>query len=320
MTPILLMGTGGYSLWYSEDLGESYKRLRSDAGLYSESCIYAITLDPSSTRRVLVGTDSGLYEFDLQERSFRLVDSPMNGLAVWSVAFAPADPSLILAGTRKPAAVFRSTDGGRTWSETDAPFPQTCPFVITPRVTRIQFRPGRPEQVWAGLEIGGIWRSTDAGRSWKASSAGLVSEDVHGLAAWGDRLLATTNRGLHVSEDGGVTWTHRPVDIPAPTYLRAVLSPHGDSGTLFLGAGDGPPGSVGYLLRSDDGGDHWTHVDLPVAAQSTIYALTAHASDPDTLFAVTCLGQVYRTRNAGRSWTALARRIGDVRAMTLAAV
>ncbi len=64
MKPILLVGTDGYSVWYSDDLGESFNRLRSDAGLYSESRVYAITPDPADPQRVLVGTDSGLYQFD----------------------------------------------------------------------------------------------------------------------------------------------------------------------------------------------------------------------------------------------------------------
>jgi photosystem II stability/assembly factor-like uncharacterized protein len=320
MNPVLLIGTGGYSVWYSDDLGESFKRLRSDAGLYSESCIYAITLDPADPHRALVGTDSGLYAFDLVERTFRQVDSPMSGLAVWSVAFAPDDPSIVLAGTRKPATIFRSVDGGRRWERSDADFPQACPFVITPRVTRIQFHPGHPGHAWATLEIGGVWRTVDAGRSWQRCSDGLVSEDVHDLTILGDRLLATTNRGLHISDDGGATWRHRPVEIPAPTYLRAVMPRRDGSGVLFLGAGDGPPGSVGYLLRSADRGENWTHVDLPVAPQSTVYAFATHASDPATLFAATTLGQLYRTRDGGATWAASSRRIGDVRAMSLAAL
>jgi photosystem II stability/assembly factor-like uncharacterized protein len=318
MHPVLLVGTSGYSIWYSEDLGESFKRLRSDAGLYSESCVYAITLDPSDARRALVGTDSGLYEFDLERMSFRAIDSPMNGMAVWSVAFAPENPSVVLAGSRKPAAVFRSTDGGRTWAQTDAGFPQTCPFVLTPRVTRILFQKGRPEHAWASLEIGGIWRSTNEGRSWRRSSEGLVSEDVHDLCAWGDRLFATTNRGLHISDDQGATWRHCPVDIPAPTYLRGLRPRADDSGVLFMGAGDGPPGSVGYLLRSEDQGETWAHVALPVPPQSTIYALAAHQSAPDTLFAATSLGQLYRTQDGGQTWAALSRPTGDIRSMTLA--
>ena len=113
MKPILLAGTDGYSIWFSDNLGESFTRLLSDSGLYSESRIYAMTSDPADPGRVLIGTDSGLYQFEVAKSRFNRVESLMNGLNVWSIAFASSDPSLVLAGTRKPAGVFRSTDGGR---------------------------------------------------------------------------------------------------------------------------------------------------------------------------------------------------------------
>ena len=51
--------------------------------------------------------------------------------------------------------------------------------MLKPRVTRITFDPDNPQLVFAGLEIGGVWRSTDGGRSFENASTGLVSEDIH---------------------------------------------------------------------------------------------------------------------------------------------
>ena len=83
---------------------------------------------------------------------------------VWSVAQAPDNPDIILAGTR-PATVFRSTDRGLSRKVADAALPQTCRAALFPRVTKIQFDPGIGQSVWAGLEIGGVWRSEDGGQS-----------------------------------------------------------------------------------------------------------------------------------------------------------
>ena len=319
MNPMLLAGTDGYSIWFSDNLGESFNRLMSDAGLYSESRIYAMTSDPADPGRVLIGTDSGLYQFNVAKSRFNRVESLMNGLSVWSIAFASADPSLVLAGTRKPAAVFRSTDGGLTWAGTQAEsvFPQTCAYVITPRVTRIEFSLDNAENTWASIELGGVWGSTDGGQTWKRRSQGLISEDVHDICHWQGRLFATTNHGLHTSDDGAETWVRHSLDLPGNQYLRSIHPMRSDPNIMFLGGGDGPPGSIGYLLRSVDAGISWTRVDLPIEPQSTIYAITSTASHTSLLFAMSNLGQIYRSEDKGLSWCAMPRRIGAIRSLAM---
>ena len=88
--------------------------------------------------------------------------------------------------------------------------------------------------VWAGLEIGGVWRSTDGGKSFENASAGLVSEDIHDIAVMrnGSRILyAATNMGLHVSRDDGRSWEMKPLDSPAQ-YTRGV-TPRADGSGFY---------------------------------------------------------------------------------------
>ena len=42
MTPRLYVGTGGFSVWYSNDLGQTFDRLWGSAGLYSETRVWAL--------------------------------------------------------------------------------------------------------------------------------------------------------------------------------------------------------------------------------------------------------------------------------------
>jgi photosystem II stability/assembly factor-like uncharacterized protein len=319
----LFVGTGGFSVWHSDDLGETFRRLLSDSGLYSESRVYALATHPDIPAEMLVGTDSGLYRFDIATRKFAHQPSPMDEFsAIWSIAYAPDDPSIVLAGTR-PAGLFRSADGGRRWERVAAQLPVTCPFVLIPRVTKIHFSPADPKMVWASLEIGGIWRSEDGGQHWEPSSTGLVSDDVHDVTGMPNRssdVFAATNKGLHRSSDAGATWALCDLDIPVP-YLRTVVARTDGGGVLFAGTGDGPPGSTGRLLRSRDFGSTWeqgAQVGLPADSESTLYTLAVNPADPGLIFAAAALGQFYRSRDGGETWSALPRRLGEVRSLTWA--
>jgi hypothetical protein len=316
MTPRLYIGTAGLSVWYSDDLGETLQRFWGTSGMYSETRVWALSAHPERPGELLAGTDSGVYRLDIASGTWIHLPSIMDDLCIWSVAHSPHDPDLILAGTRPPG-IFRSTDGGRTWERAAAPLPETCPAVMKPRVTRITFDPDDPELVFAGLEIGGVWRSTDGGRSFENASAGLVSEDIHDVMVVrnGARLLyATTNMGLHVSKDDGHSWELKPLDSPSQ-YTRGMTPRADRSGFVLLCNGDGPPGSWGKLMRSRDHGAHWEDARLPGELQSSAWCVATNPSDPNLIFVATALGQYFRSTDGGESWTTLPRRLTETRAL-----
>ena len=68
-----------------------------------------------------------------------------------------------------------------------------------------------------------MWRSTDGGKTFENASAGLVSEDIHDVAVVrnGSRLIyATTNMGLHVSNDDGRSWEVKPLELALAVHAR----------------------------------------------------------------------------------------------------
>jgi photosystem II stability/assembly factor-like uncharacterized protein len=321
VAPRLYIGTAGLSVWYSDDLGETLERFWGTSGMYSETRVWALAAHPRRPDELLAGTDSGIYRLDIAGGKWTHLPSPMDALCIWSVARSPHDPDLVLAGTRPPG-LFRSTDGAKTWARVAAALPETCPAVMRPRVTQIVFDPDDPDLVFAGLEIGGVWRSTDKGRTFQSASDGLVSEDIHGLAVVsararrnGARLVyATTNMGLHVSRDDGRSWEVQPLDSPSQ-YTRGVMPRADGSGFLLLCNGDGPPGSWGRLMVSRDHGAHFDDARLPGELQSSAWCVATHPADPQLIFASTALGQYFRSRDGGESWTALPRRLTETRAL-----
>lgn len=311
----LCVGTCGMSVWFSDDLGESWTRPYSESGLYLEARVWALSWHPDDSDTLFAGTDSGVYRWSDSTGEWTHLPSSMDEVSIWSLVQAPHDPDLMFAGTQ-PAALYRSRDRGRSWQQLDTPLPEECMFVHKPRVTQILFDPLDPETVWAGVEIGGVWRSTDGGDSWEPRSEGLVSDDIHGIAVvdnGGRKMLATTNKGLHVSTDDGASWHHQELESPWQ-YTRTIQPGVNGNGSLLLANGNGPPGSSGRLLRSDDAGAHWRDLGLPGPLNSTPWCIATNPADSELLFVLTNLGQLFRSTDGGASWVKLDREFGEVRA------
>jgi photosystem II stability/assembly factor-like uncharacterized protein len=286
--------------------------------MYLEARVWTFASHPSQDDTLYAGTDMGIFRWSETTARWTALPSPMQD--VWSIAIHPDDPDTLVAGTR-PAAFYRSQDAGATWQALDVPGLQTFSEINmgATRVTQILFDPTNPDGIWVSVEIGGIFFSPDGGDHWEARDQGLISTDVHGLAILdrpdGHRvMLATTNRGLHRSDDGGHQWHFQKLDSPWQ-YTRAVVPRPDASGTVFLTNGNGPPGDQGRLWVSRDHGEHWQAVNLPGKLNSTLWTVATQAQDPQRLWSCTNLGQIFSSEDGGESWQRLSHEFGEIRAL-----
>jgi photosystem II stability/assembly factor-like uncharacterized protein len=209
--------------------------------------------------------------------------------------YAPLDPDLALAGTAS-GQVYRSVDGGATWSPAGAPLPFPGWVVGT-----LLFDPDRPQRLWAGLRgvYGGgmvAW-SEDHGAHWTVPHdvAAFGDRPVYALAIGGGRLFAGTRAGVLRSADDGASW------ILAGAGTRGLINVH----SLWI-----EPGRPGTVLagtwrrayRSTDGGATWRGVFDGMVEDTDVFSLHAVAGRPGALWASTC-GWVYSTRDRGATWT-----------------
>jgi photosystem II stability/assembly factor-like uncharacterized protein len=314
----LYVGTVGEGLWRSKDGGESF--VRACDGMFVECHVRALAVHPRDDRTLILGCELGLFRSNDGADNWSQIDSPLNGQQIWSILIVPHNPDVILVGTC-PSRLFRSDDGGHTWGEATATLLKHCPRILNTRVTTLLADPEEKQTLWAGVEIDGIRRSRDLGRTWECIGEGLSSQDIHALAVVPGngrprRMLAATNNDLNLCTDGGETWTPQRVGQSMPwSYCRTLAQLVGKPEVVFLGNGDGPPGTVGVIGVSTDGGATWRPAAMPDRANSTVWNFATHPANPDLVYASSVSGEVYRSADGGGHWAKLPREFGEIRAL-----
>ncbi len=213
-----------------------------------------------------------------------------------SLAADPAVPGAFYVGTAQ-GGVYRSVDGGRSWSAPagGAPFPGYAVTALTPD-------PSDPGTVWAGLTgivRGGLLaRSDDAARSWSVvkrwdeeAGARVVAVAVRHRRR---TIVVGGDRGLEISVDDGLSWRPSvpPLDPGAGISFVAFHPARPD--TLYTG-------SYRHPFRSTDLGRTWKRIAVGMVEDTQVFALDFLGSDPDDIWAATC-GWVYRSRDGGGTW------------------
>lgn len=312
----------GHSVWFSYDVGESWNRAHTNTGgIYNESRCWSLCTHVTRPGEVLSGTDLGVYRWDPLAARWNHIPSPMDGFHILQIEQHPEDPDFIVAGTR-PASVFISEDGGKTWFKAPIGNATECEFINTPRVTSVGFDPADIDTLWITIEIDAVWRSSDRGRTWERLGKGLRTDDTHNIVVIDDlgdrRILCSTELGLHRSDDNGASWYF--VDVPkAPwPYFRCMARRPDKSGVLFLSVGDRPSGETGLLFRSRDWGETWEDVVLPTPVNSTIWWIGTNPADPMLIFCCTIMGQIFRSKDGGETWMKMSRELGELRMITWA--
>lgn len=261
--------------------------------------------------------------------------SPLPDVLLHLPTLLVASDTTLLLGTRR--GLYRSTDGGATWSEANAGLPPASlgPLAIEsdgtiyatvsldPRVFRLPAGGGR----W---EVVGSLPQSDSGILWPRAMDVLVGAGVP------PALVITTRHGLFVSSDSGATWNRMEADgLPwtdSPYPLPLLSANFAEDRVAHMVV-------KGTVYRSDDGGDSWAMVegvsDVARLVETPDHRLIALAPDavyewdPDwgpqwmrypadfstgavavrfvtDLFAVAIAGgDVYLSEDGGEGWTVI---------------
>ncbi len=209
----------------------------------------------------------------------------------------PTDPDVLYAATTSNSDVFKSTDGGDSWSS-------GSDGIASPGPVTLAIDPMDPSILYAGsLNDAGVFKSTDGGVQWTPANEGLNNTEVLDVAVDPmnpSNLYATSNQGVFKSVDGGATWAALDLSpLPVPTESLAI-DPQ-DTATVYVGGG-GNAGPTGRgIFKTTDAGKTWEVSASAFTVPGAIEELKVDPRTPATVYAGTGEG-VFRSFDAGGTW------------------
>jgi photosystem II stability/assembly factor-like uncharacterized protein len=217
--------------------------------------------------------------------------------------------------------IFVGGSDARLWRLDDGALEPVESFLDAPTRERWSTPWGGPPDVYSmashgddlyvGVHVGGIIRSSDGGRSWEPTVD--LDVDVHQVVVDvdGDLWAATGMRGLGHSTDRGGTWTFHSRGLHAG-YLLAVAAA---SDGVLVGASSGPHADDGALYRFADGMFERC-AGLPADLGGAISPRHVAAQGDDVVVALPN-GDVYGSTDSGRSWSIAAEALPGVSGVAL---
>jgi photosystem II stability/assembly factor-like uncharacterized protein len=280
----------GDGVYKSTDGGETWTRV----GLESSEHIQRILLDPRDSDVVYVaaqgplwvpGGDRGLYKTTDGGGSWTRVLHVSDDTGITDVAQHPGNPDVIYAaayqrrravgqtiGGGPDAGIFKSSDGGDTWTR----LTEGLPTVDMGRIA-LGVDPRAPDRVYALVvargDAGGFFRSDDAGATWTRTSEysggdpqyyGEIFVDPHR-----PETIWNIEVRIHRSTDGGRTF--EPLNLPIHVDHHEIVFDPDDPEHLWIG-------NDGGLYETWDEGETWRHfTNLPL---SQFYRVSADDARP----------------------------------------
>ena len=278
----------GDGVYRSKDGGATWEHM----GLKESRHIGRILVHPNDSNTVYVaalgslwgpGEERGLYRTRDGGKTWTRLLRPSQFTGVVEVAMHPTNPNILYAATFQrerrqwsmigggtEGGLWRSTDGGDTWTRVGNGFPTNAVGRVG-----VTFCPGKPDMMYATAvgPDGGTFRSTDGGTSWERRNKEIQSHWYYGEIFCDqmnpERIYVPTTP-LSRSDDGGKSFTN---------VLKGQV--HADNHTMWINPKDSDHlilGNDGGMYTSRDGGQRWTwQSNLPLMQ---LYTVAADMQEP----------------------------------------
>ncbi len=264
---------------------------------------------------------------------------PWKFARVWHLEPSLADPETVFAGV-EDAALFRSKDGGRTWTELSGLREHGTGSTWAPGagglcLHTILLDPVHEGRMFTAISAAGAFRSDDDGATWRPINRGLRSEHipdpaaetghcVHRIAMHPSRpdvLFMQKHWDVMRSDDGGESWHEVSGNLPSDFGFPIAVHAH-EPETVYVvpiksDSEHYPPDGKLRVYRSRTGGNEWEPLSKGLPQRNCYVNVLRDAMAVDSLdrcgvYFGTSGGQVYVSADEGDSWSAVAKNLPPV--------
>jgi photosystem II stability/assembly factor-like uncharacterized protein len=319
--------------------------------------LYASSCNPFFGMKLLRSTDLGKTFKETKSAPAFAKDDGRALINIWSLQPGGGKQDL-LCGV-EPASLFRSVDGGDSWTMMEG---------ISNHKHARKWQPGAGglclhtilrdgERIHLGISTGGHYVSTDDGKTFKASNKGVgagfnpdpypeFGQCVHkivappqvpgrmymqnhgGWADWDGPGGKRPDIGVLRSDDHGKSWRSIAKGLPSDFGFPIVVHPH-DPETIWVMPHEPMtrtcPGGAPAVWRSTTGGGNWKKQSKGFPKKDSYYTVQRDAMDIDTLkspalYFGTTTGQLWIGRDGGEKWDCLFDSLPPIHCVKVAVV
>ena len=251
---------------------------------------------------------------------------------IWQIVNDPHDAHTLYCGV-EPAALFKSTDGGETWSLNRGLFDHPhrtqwmpgggglCLHTILPD-------PSNAKRMWIAISTGGVYRTDDGGETWEPRNKGICARFMppdQQYPEWGQcvhkvvthpsnpaRMFLQHHWGVYRSDNAGDSWDDIGKGLPSDFGFAMEIDPH-NANTVYIIPIESdefrctPEGKL-RVYRTKDGGESWDPLTKGLPQEDALETILrdnmdADGNSPTGLYFGTRSGKVFGSSNGGDSWT-----------------
>jgi len=258
-------------------------------------------------------------------------DSDVSLKQIWQIVMDPHEPDSIYCGV-EPAALFKSSDAGETWSLERGLFDHPhrtqwmpgggglCLHTILPD-------PSNDQRMFVAISTGGVYCTEDGGRNWEPRNKGICARFLppdQQYPEWGQcvhkvvnhpanpgRMFLQHHWGVYRSDNAGRSWNDIGKGLPSDFGFAMEMDPN-DANTVYIVPIESDefrctPEAKLRVYRTTDGGDSWHPLTDGLPQEDALETILrdnmqSDKNKPTGLYFGTRSGKVYGSSDGGDSW------------------